>query len=40
MEKGFTYTQASIITNEVYRGLVEGYSYDLALGRAFAHPDF
>ena len=32
--------QAAIIENEVYKGLVQGYSYDKAFKEAVAHPEF
>ena len=40
MERGHSFRQASILTNEVYRGLVEGRSYDACLGRAYTRSDF
>ena len=32
--------KATVITNEVYRALVEGRSYDVAFAAALAHPLF
>ena len=40
MERGLSYRQADIITNEVYRGLVEGRSYDDCLKAAYSREDF
>lgn len=40
MEKGYSYRQASILINEIYRGLVEGRSYDACVRTAQARPDF
>lgn len=40
MEKGFSYFQATLISNEVYRALVEGRSYDDGFQAAVNHPHF
>merc|ERR1712086_427737 len=36
MERGFSHRQAAIIENEIYKGLVVGYSYDIAYRKALA----
>ena len=36
MEKGFSYAEAAVIENEVYRGLCTGDSYDACFARALA----
>jgi hypothetical protein len=40
MERGNSYRQATLLTNEVYRGLVAGIAYDVCIRRAVARPDF